>query len=524
MYRSDNVKRVDVLAGQSQYSSRPAVLLTLGRLPVALELARAMHSAGWRVLVAEPWAWHLCRLSNTVDKSFKLTAPSVDKKAYLNELLRIIEQEKVSLVLPVSEEILYVSELKEQLPASVSIVCVAQKQLLMLHDKYQFMKLAKAHQLSVPKTVLAGGILAGEVLEGEVLEWEVSDGEVLDGEVLDGEVLAGDRCACMEMMKKPFVIKPRFSCSGAGVYFGTPAGEGAVAGSGGVDSLDQGLMTDEYIVQERLRGAACCSFSIVSNGVVQSSVCYRSLLESGSVSVCFEKMRVPDDIAFFIESIVSAVDHSGMIAFDFISDDDGIWHAIECNPRATSGLHFLDHEDVLSEHEDVLSELIGPASGVKSSFAEPPDSGLLDAESSDTDSFDTESSDAESPYAESPDAAASDLASSESGICSDDEPQRRQEFWSSLMQVEGALFKGRFDRAGWRNLFSTRDITWSRADVKPFLLMSVVMLPHLLRAVKVGKPVSQLVMEDLSWRGDVHVGRHSQTRNQPAVNQDEMSE
>ena len=497
MYRSDNVKRVDVLAGQSQYSSRPAVLLTLGRLPVALELARAMRGAGWRVLVAEPWAWHLCRLSNTVDKSFKVTAPSVDKKAYLNELLRIIEQEKVSLVLPVSEEILYVSELKGQLPATVSIVCGAQKQLLMLHDKYQFMKLAKAHQLPVPKTVLAGGILAVEVLAGEVSE--------------------GDRYACMEMMKKPFVIKPRFSCSGAGVFFGTPAGEEAVTGSGGVDSVDQGLMTDGYIVQERLPGAACCSFSIVSNGVVQSSVCYRSLLESGSVSVCFEKMCVPDDIAFFIESIVSAVDHSGMIAFDFISDDDGIWRAIECNPRATSGLHFLDHEDV-------LSELIGAASGVKSSVAESPD-----AEATDAESFDTESPDAESPYEESSDAesayaAASDLASSESGICSDDEPQRRQEFWSSLMQVEGALFKGRFDRAGWRNLVSTRDITWSRADVKPFLLMSFVMLPHLLRAVRVGKPVSQLVMEDLSWRGDVHVGKHRQTLNQPAVNQDEMSE
>jgi len=246
-------------------------------------------------------------------------------------------------------------------------------------------------------------------------------------------------------------------------------------------------MTDEYIVQERLPGAACCSFSIVSNGVVQSSVCYRSLLESGSVSVCFEKMCVPDDIAFFR-------------------------HAIECNPRATSGLHFLDHEDV-------LSELIGAASGVKTSVAEPPDAESLDTESPYAESPYEESSDAESAYA-----AASDLASSESDICSDDEPQRRQEFWSSLMQVEGALFKGRFDRAGWRNLVSTRDITWSRADVKPFLLMSFVMLPHLFRAFRVGKPVSQLVMEDLSWRGDVHVGKHRQTRNQPAVNQDEMSE
>ena len=70
------------------------------------------------------------------------------------------------------------------------------------------------------------------------------------------------------------------------------------------------------------------------------------------------------------------------------------------------------------------------------------------------------------------------------------------------MQVEGALFKGRLDRAGWRNLLSTRDISWSRADMKPFLLMSFVMAPLLFRSVRVGRPVSQLLMDDLGWQDE----------------------
>ena len=278
------------------------------------------------------------------NKSFRVTAPTLDKDSYLAELRQIIEREQVSLVVPVSEEILFVSELQGQLPESVRIVCVAQEKLLSLHDKYRFMRLAQAHQLPVPQSALAS-----------------------------------DRRACAELMKKPFVIKPRFSCSGAGVRFGSGSGSGQGLVLVLVLVLEQGqrqrqrqrqirswswswswsrvvvirparsVMSDTYIVQERLHGAACCSFSIVDSGTVLSSVCYHSLLESGSVSVCFEQMRVPDDIALFIKSVVAATAHSGMIAFDFIQDDAGVWRAIECNPRATSGLYFLDHQSVLAE-------------------------------------------------------------------------------------------------------------------------------------------------------------------------------
>ena len=44
------------------------VLLTLGRLPKALELARALRAAGARVLVAEPFAKHLTGTSRAVER------------------------------------------------------------------------------------------------------------------------------------------------------------------------------------------------------------------------------------------------------------------------------------------------------------------------------------------------------------------------------------------------------------------------------------------------------------------------
>ena len=83
---------------------RKTVLLTLGRLPVALDLARGFEAAGWRVIVAEPFAMHLCRMSRSVAKSRRVTAPLASPQQYRSDLLRIIREDAIDLVVPVSEE------------------------------------------------------------------------------------------------------------------------------------------------------------------------------------------------------------------------------------------------------------------------------------------------------------------------------------------------------------------------------------------------------------------------------------
>lgn len=378
----------------SNHDSR-TVLLTLGRLPVALELARALNSSGWRVLVADPYAWHICRLSNSVDASFKVTAPAVNEQRFLKELEQIIEREHVSLVVPVSEETVFVSALKSRLTDAVEIASVEQNALLQLHDKYCFAQLASGLELSVPVTVLANN---------------TSDRE--------------------KLMTQPFVIKPRLSCSGAGVRFGSSG-----------DILNSSECTERYVVQQRLSGDACCAFSVAAAGETLLSVCYRSLLESGSVSVCFEQIKVPEGITRFVESIVRATGYSGMISFDFIQNNDGDWCAIECNPRATSGIHFVDQEDLLSSLVGGQKSVPRPLSG------------------------------------------------------------RRQEFWSCLMNVEGALFKGQVNRQGWRNLFRSKDITFRIADMKPFIFMTFILAPQLYKSFRSGKSISEVLMSDVSWHG-----------------------
>ena len=62
------------------------VLLTLGRLPKALDIARSFSSAGWRVVVAEPHRRHLAGASRSVARSIRVTAPAEDPAAYLRDL------------------------------------------------------------------------------------------------------------------------------------------------------------------------------------------------------------------------------------------------------------------------------------------------------------------------------------------------------------------------------------------------------------------------------------------------------
>ena len=230
------------------------------------------------------------------------------------------------------------------------------------------------------------------------------------------------------LLSKPHVIKPRLSCSGAGV---------SIRDAGA--ALLSAEKTDRHVVQQKMPGPAYSTFTIATRGKPLVTICYRSLLESGSVSVCFEQVSVPDSITDFIERAVQASSYTGMISFDFMQDEHSDWRAIECNPRATSGIHFLLADDIYTA--------------------------LVDGAPSAT---------------QLPDG-------------------RRQVFWSSLQQVEGALFKGRVDKRGWANLFSTRDITWRWSDMKPFLLMSFVVAPYLYKAIKARRPLSEIFMTDVGW-------------------------
>ncbi len=388
------------------------VLLTLGRLPVALEIARAFHSRGWRVIVAETLSWHQCRLSTAVAASHVVVSPVIDHRRHKRQLLEIIKLEQVSLVVPVSEEILYVARIRDQLPDDVTLLAMNSSLLDQLHDKWLFARWAMHNEFPVPLTALGGSDAAEQLIENHA-----------------------------------YVIKPRLSCSGVGVVYGN---KGVMP--------EPELLGDDQIVQVRLTENRCSSFVMSSHGRCLVIVTYQSLLDSGSVAVRFERIETPLEIKQFNEAIVSQLDFSGMISFDFMENHERRWQAIECNPRATSGLHLVSLQQIVAgflamENPALIDRISEPFSN----YAAATDLAMLPLET------------------------------------------QRQEFWSALTETEGQLFRGKFSLSLWKQLFRTRDISWSKSDWKPCVLMPFATWQLLWLAIRKRKPVSQVAMLDVGW-------------------------
>ncbi len=277
-------------------------LLTLGRLPKALDVAEALSTAGWRVIIAEPANWHLARVSRHVAKSVKVTAPNDNQSAYISDLLNVIKTENISLVVPVSEEALHATLIEEHLPENVTLYSMPQAKLRELHDKERFIKLAESFGLSVPQTHLLGTKEATEFAE-----------------------------------HNDFIMKPICTCSGQGLEIHNAG-----------DQLPDATTLPPTIVQEQMKGALKSTFSMCHEGRVIGTVVYRSAILSGTVGVAFERLENEQKIENWISEFVEKANHSGFISFDMMEDENETPHAIECNPRATSGIHFVARESITS--------------------------------------------------------------------------------------------------------------------------------------------------------------------------------
>lgn len=270
------------------------VLLTLGRLSKALEIARALANAGCRVIIAEPFRRHVCKPSRYVTASYVVTAPNTDAGAYLREILSVIEKEQVDLVLPVSEEALHVAKLTDRLSEGVRFASEGFERLAVLHDKLAFVETGKKLGFKMPETYSASS------QEAQLF------------------TRAGN-----------YVVKPVHSCSGLGLHL-----------------CEKGEALPEInvpaVVQRRIDGRHVSTCAITHKGRVIGNVAYEGTVFAGTVAVCFERVDDAPRIAEWVAAFADKTGYSGFLSFDFIIDEEGMPWPIECNPRVTSGVHFFD--------------------------------------------------------------------------------------------------------------------------------------------------------------------------------------
>src|SRR5690606_40776450 len=91
------------------------VLLTGGRAPVALHLARLFREAGFRVLSAESMKYPLLSFSNAVDRCFSLPGPAVDEAGFVEGLASLIRGHAVGWLIPTCEVCFFVAKYRREL-------------------------------------------------------------------------------------------------------------------------------------------------------------------------------------------------------------------------------------------------------------------------------------------------------------------------------------------------------------------------------------------------------------------------
>eukprot|EP01111_Echinosteliopsis_oligospora_P019934 TRINITY_DN98_c0_g1_i2.p1 TRINITY_DN98_c0_g1~~TRINITY_DN98_c0_g1_i2.p1 ORF type:complete len:494 (+),score=93.13 TRINITY_DN98_c0_g1_i2:111-1592(+) len=284
---------------------RRRILLTNGRFPVALDLARQLKKVGHTVYSVDPMHYHVHKFSRSVKKSYQVPAPHVAADGYVDCIRMAVHQLRIDILIPLHEEIFYLAQVDDLRPF---LFAPDFHTLLALHNKWSFYQLTVAAGLSAPPSVLCKSM--------------------------------EDIYTKLDLANKEYALKPVFGRALSGIHHHKP---------GEIVPADLGISEDlPYICQEWIQGKQLCSYAVARGGEIKASAVYPVIdTIDGSSCVYFESIESPR-VKQFMEVIARTYNITGQIAFDFIETPEHMY-VLECNPRATSGIHLYNQTPYLAE-------------------------------------------------------------------------------------------------------------------------------------------------------------------------------
>jgi predicted ATP-grasp superfamily ATP-dependent carboligase len=283
------------------------ILITGGRAPVSLELVRQMSSAGKNVYVADSAPCFLASSSKFVEKSFQLPRPRQSPHQFADAIEKILIEEKIDMLIPTCEEVFYLSRFASRFRQSTDLFCLDLEQLRPLHNKWTFSTLAQNLGLSVPQT------------------WLIS---------------TRDDVKDLPLPSHELVFKPAYSRFAVHTLIKPEQ-----------DQLGKVNPTKDnpWIAQKFIPGKEFCSYAVACHGRLTAHCLYEPLWRLGRSSSYYFAPIERKAIEIFTANFVESTNYTGQIAFDFIETEDGQIYVLECNPRATSGMHLFLPQDNLAQ-------------------------------------------------------------------------------------------------------------------------------------------------------------------------------
>jgi predicted ATP-grasp superfamily ATP-dependent carboligase len=284
------------------------ILITSSRAPVALELIRMFGRAGHRVYATDTMRWTVGSHSRFLQQHIVTPPPRYQSAGFADALHRIIERARIDWLIPTSEEVFFVARHYQQLAAQTHVFTEPIGVLDSLHHKYSFQQRCAALGIRTPRTVL-----------------------VCD----PAELLATLPCF------PAYLLKPAYSRFATQIITnsGPRAGQSALASCRPTPS-------QPWLVQDYIAGESVCSYSTLHSGHVTAHCAYVTprKVNHGS-GVQFESIDGAETLAI-ARRLGAALSYTGQLSLDFIRGEEGL-HLLECNPRATSGVHLIDPQALI---------------------------------------------------------------------------------------------------------------------------------------------------------------------------------
>ncbi len=285
------------------------LLLTGGRGPAVLEMARQLSRQGHTIFVAESTKIQYCQFSNTVSKNFLVPDPLLDETGYINALTDLLDKYKIDMLIPAYDETYFIAKHKDKLTEHATVFCDSLEKIKTLNNKYTFAELAETLNCYTPKTILMSN-------DNEWQKFQENPSFTM-----------------------PYMVKSFYASGGS-----------EVVTIRAKDDIKKIKFKPPFIVQEHVSGKAWSSTGVAHNGEMTLNVVYEPLFiyrENGP-AICLQGVTHPGILAL-IKHVVKSQNYTGLIGFDIIEKEDGSLYLLECNPRVTSGVHLFSAEDKLGE-------------------------------------------------------------------------------------------------------------------------------------------------------------------------------
>ena len=276
--------------------------LILGaRAPACLEWARALTAENWYVSVADSLRWPLTKFSIAGKHYWQLPEPRENPARWIQALKKLVIQEKIDWIIPTCEEVFYLAWGAAELTPHCQLFTSDFELLSQLHHKGLFAQMTQDWPVRVPQTHIITN-------KDELLQYSSHS--------------------------EKYVFKPAFSRFATQTLLRPNPHE--------LTALKPTVQSP-WVVQEFIAGKEHCSFSLIQQGTLITHACYHPRYRVGRGSGIYFEVTQPKAVEEFVQKFAQKTGYNGQVGFDFIEDHDGNFFVLECNPRATSGVHLFNN-------------------------------------------------------------------------------------------------------------------------------------------------------------------------------------